>query len=601
MAKRIAISQMNASTLDILNVIRENASPAYRDKVPQISDVRDIPRVGEVLYGYPALANEFISSLINRIALVRVKSANFNNMFADLKKGYLEFGEVVEEVFVNLAKAREFSVAKAEQRELKRVLPDVRSAFHAMNYKAQYPVTIQNEDLRMAFTREAGVLDLVAKIVDAMYVANEYDEFLLFKYVIIKAVTKGKMFPVGFNGSDMKNAAKKFRGISNAIKFISTKYNASGVHTNTALEDQQIFMDADFNAQYDVDVLASAFNMDKATFSGKLRLIDDFTTFDQERFDEIIENSDQLEPITAEELALMANVKAVLADKEWFQFYDNLTQFTEKYVASGLYWNYFLNVWKTISTSPFSNCIVFVDTQSGSVALPETLTAKVTGRDVSDGATILTVEVNEVDGLNGGNQNFVQTDDATQKGIAVHKFGAYIFPAQAYGESTAITVKVGGKYYANTSTLLTNTTEIGATFTLSVVDSLPAITMASATGSLYTVPVTDLQSGVVVSGDKVTGTLKYQGTSNPITDVWGNGYFVGLKFTANDWDDYTSVLVGLEPSAGSGLVEIKDDDTHDGVFKITNKNTQKFVVRATNSIETIEKKYSLANLVLQNE
>ena len=128
MAKRIAISQLNATTLDILNVIRANASSAYRDKVPQISDVRDIPRVGEVLYGYPALANEFISSLINRIALVRVKSANFNNMFADLKKGYLEFGEVVEEVFVNLAKAREFSVAKAEQRELKRVLPDVRSS-----------------------------------------------------------------------------------------------------------------------------------------------------------------------------------------------------------------------------------------------------------------------------------------------------------------------------------------------------------------------------------------------------------------------------------------------------------------------------------------
>lgn len=601
MAKRIAISQMNASTLDILNVIRENASPAYRDKVPQISDVRDIPRVGEVLYGYPALANEFISSLINRIALVRVKSANFNNMFADLKKGYLEFGEVVEEVFVNLAKAREFSVAKAEQRELKRVLPDVRSAFHSMNYKAQYPVTIQNEDLRMAFTREAGVLDLVAKIVDAMYVANEYDEFLLFKYVIIKAVTKGKMYPVGFNGSDMKNAAKKFRGISNAIKFISTKYNASGVHTNTALEDQQIFMDADFNAQYDVDVLASAFNMDKATFSGKLRLIDDFTSFDQERFDEIIENSDQLEPITDEELALMANVKAVLADREWFQFYDNLTQFTEKYVASGLYWNYFLNVWKTISTSPFSNCIVFVDTQSGSVALPENLTAKVTARDVSENAVIMTVEINEIDGVNGGNQNFVQTDDATSKDIAVHKFGAYIFPKEAFGESTAITVRVGDKYYANTSSFLSDTTAIGTTFTLSVVDGLNAVSVASATGSLYTVPVANLQTNVTVSGDKITGTLHNQTTSNPITDVWGNGYFIGLKFTTDDWSDYSSVLVGLEPSAGSGLVEIKDDDTHDGVFKITNKNTQKFVVRATNGIETIEKKYSLAGLVLSNE
>ena len=84
MAKRIAITKLNATTLDILNVIRENASAAYRDQVPAITNIKDLPRVGDVLYGYPALANEFVSALLNRIALVKVKSATFNNMFADL-------------------------------------------------------------------------------------------------------------------------------------------------------------------------------------------------------------------------------------------------------------------------------------------------------------------------------------------------------------------------------------------------------------------------------------------------------------------------------------------------------------------------------------
>ena len=60
---------------------------------------------------------------------------------------------------------------------------------------------------------------------------------------------------------------------------MSNKYNAAGVTTTTPKNDQYIFMDAQYNANYDVDVLASAFNMDKATFSGKLKLIDDFTTF----------------------------------------------------------------------------------------------------------------------------------------------------------------------------------------------------------------------------------------------------------------------------------------------------------------------------------
>jgi hypothetical protein len=193
MARRIALTQLNASTLDILNVIRQNASAEYQQYVPKVEKELDIPKVGEVLYGYPALANQFINALVNRIALVRVNSATFNNAYAELKKGYLEFGETVEEVFVAITKARPFSAEKAEQRELKRSLPDVRSAFHIMNWRVQYPVTIQDEDLRMAFTSANGVQDLIAKIVDTVYTSAEYDEYLLFKYLMIKAIAHGKM------------------------------------------------------------------------------------------------------------------------------------------------------------------------------------------------------------------------------------------------------------------------------------------------------------------------------------------------------------------------------------------------------------------------
>ena len=63
MAKKIAISKLNATTLDILNVIRENASAEYRNKIPEITDIKDLPRVGDIIYGYPALANEFIALL----------------------------------------------------------------------------------------------------------------------------------------------------------------------------------------------------------------------------------------------------------------------------------------------------------------------------------------------------------------------------------------------------------------------------------------------------------------------------------------------------------------------------------------------------------
>ena len=89
MPKRIAMSALNASTVDILNTIRANASSAYQNQVPEITKATEIPVVGDVLFGYPALANEFISALVNRIALVRVNSVTFNNEYAELKKGFI--------------------------------------------------------------------------------------------------------------------------------------------------------------------------------------------------------------------------------------------------------------------------------------------------------------------------------------------------------------------------------------------------------------------------------------------------------------------------------------------------------------------------------
>lgn len=463
MAKRIAISTLNASTVDIINTIRANASYEYQSLVPQITSEHDIPAVGEVLYGYPALANQFINALINRIALVRVKSATFNNAYAQLKKGYLEFGETVEEVFVNIAKAREFSAEKAEGREFKRSLPDVRSAFHAMNWRVQYPVTIQDEDLRMAFQSASGVQDLIAKVVDSVYTAAEYDEFLLFKYLMIKAITKGAMFPVSIgDGSDLKDAAVAFRATSNNLTFIKTQYNASGVHTNTDKASQIIFMDSTFNAQFDVNVLASAFNMEKADFMGRLHLIDDWTTFDNDRFSTIMDNSDMIEEVTDAELAIMANVKAVLVDEEWFQVYDNQNKFTEKYVASGEYWNYFYNVWKTVSSSPFSNAVVFV-TSSATITAPATLTFKVAdiGGDANVNTFTLVADDSTASLVNAGTGKFVQTEDDTENGIAVHPYGAWIIPIEATPLETTPTYAFKGETYELSKIGETSATELG--------------------------------------------------------------------------------------------------------------------------------------------
>ena len=467
MPRRIAQSTLNASTIDIMNVIRQNASYEYQQSVPEVTQWNDIPKVGEIIYGTPAFANQFINALVNRIAIVRVQSANFNNPYSILKKGYIEFGETIEDIFVNIAKVVDYNAEKADDREFKRNIPDVRSAFHAMNWRVMYPVTIQDEDLRMAFLSAQGVQDLIAKIVDSVYTAAEYDEFLLFKYLLIKSITHGEMFPSYMgDGTNLTDAAVQFRATSNKLPFMSYYYNLASVKTNTPKNRQIIFMDAEFNAQFDVNVLASAFNMDKADFMGRLFLIDNWTEFDNERFEVIRSASDGIEPITNAELSAMTKVKAVIMDENWFQVYDNNNKFTEKYVASGLYWNYFYHTWKTVSRSPFANAIYFT-TDLNDVPNPTSVDVIINSIDRTSSPTVVNFIIDDnITPKFVGQLRLVQTEELTELGIGVQPFCSWLVPQSAASEEAYVEAKITRVPYKSASKIDLSTVAVGDRITL---------------------------------------------------------------------------------------------------------------------------------------
>lgn len=109
--------------------------------------------------------------------------------------------------------------------------------------------------------------------------------------------------------------------------------------------------------------------------------------------------------------------------------------------------------------------------------------------------------------------------------------------------------------------------------------------------------MTDIQEDVTISGNAIKGKLKYL-DNGPIASQWGNGYFMALDLSDNDFTDLTSVKVGMNPSAGSGLVEIIDDPDKNGVFKVSNKFNQKFVISQTDGTNTKIQSYDLSQLEL---
>lgn len=326
---------LTANAPQVLNAIRANQNYDYQSRVPEATQ-DTLKQVGNAILSSFDLQNAFLNALVNRIALVLINSKMFYNPLRVFKKGTIEYGEIVEEIFVNIAKAHVYDPVVAEQEVFKREIPDVDAIFHKMNYKNFYKVTIQNEDLRQAFLSSQGISDLIARIVDSLYSGANYDEFLIMKNMIVDAVKNGRMTSVTIPEATAENAKSiitTIKSVSNALEFPSTAYNAQGVLTYTPKDRQVLILDTKFDAINDVEVLASAFNMDKAEFMGRRVLIDNF--------------------------ADLTGVPAVLVDESWWMVFDMQINFTEIYNAQGLYWNYFYHVWKLFSESPYSNAVVF--------------------------------------------------------------------------------------------------------------------------------------------------------------------------------------------------------------------------------------------------
>lgn len=364
MAVKPKIKTLTNSSVDILNVIRNNATINYQNYVPEATaDAESIREIGAIIMDNPQLQNEFLSALVNRIGRVLITSKMYDNPWSMFKKGMLEFGETIEEIFVNIAKPFQFDPVVAESNLFKREIPDVRSAFHIMNYQKYYKTTIQNDQLRQAFLSWQGITDLIAKIVDAMYTGANYDEFQTMKYMLAKHILNGRMYPVTIptvDEANMKSIVSTIKGVSNNFEFLSNKYNVAGVQNNSKKSEQYLLINSNFDATMDVEVLASAFNMDKAEFSGKRVLVDSFGSLDIERLNMLFADDTTYTEISEDELKALDKIPCILVDKEWFMIFDNYTNFTEQYNGEGLYWNYWYHVWKTFSVSPFANNAMFI-------------------------------------------------------------------------------------------------------------------------------------------------------------------------------------------------------------------------------------------------
>ena len=335
---------MNA--IELLNTIRDNASPSYQDRVPEATQ-QNIEAVGMAITDMDNATtyNEFMNTLINMIYAPMLIRKSWSNPLGKFKKGKKTFGDTIEEVYTNFIKAKTFDQSGAGL--LTRELPDTKTVFHCMNRQDKYKLTDSPEALAKAFKSYEGVADYISSLLEAIRNSAELDEYILMKQLFADAINNNAMVivPVADPFASKDNAdefIKTVKTVSGYMTYPSSDYNAyltaqsvdeKPIITFSKLDEQVFIVDNATNVSVAVDSLAYAFNKSILEWNATQKeVIDSFP---------------------------VEGVVACLVDRNFFQVYDDLFTFREFENGEGLYRNHILHVWQTIGYSILCNAVAF--------------------------------------------------------------------------------------------------------------------------------------------------------------------------------------------------------------------------------------------------
>lgn len=346
-------------SIDLLNIIRENASNEYQERVP-VASQETIQSVGRALQTYTPMFNEFSTALLCKIGKTMIESKLFQNRLARFKSGVIVDEQDVEEIFVEMAKAEGAYDPEGKNPLGRRETIQDKVVYHRKNRADYYAVSIGDLDFRRVFRSEATLDTYITKKINALYSGANKDEFLYM--VDLLATYEGycdyQVHTLGCGDADYdaqsaETGAKQFvktlrKAVMDVTLDSSTEFNKAHVETWANVEDLVLLVNKDVLAEVDVEVLAKAMNMGKTDIQVEIVPMPHFGAMNVE-FEN--DRSGSMEE---------GICYGLLVDKEWFRVWDTLSHMEPQRNAQGLFTNYFYHVHQIVSCSPFKTAVRFI-------------------------------------------------------------------------------------------------------------------------------------------------------------------------------------------------------------------------------------------------
>lgn len=354
-----------------LNVLRQDASAKFQEVVPIVDENTSIESYSAPLLNTPKFMNEFVDVLVQRIVYTQlVDNKVFNNPLKVLEGDRIPLGYLGQEIFINPAEGRDYDVNDFAG-ALKKYESDTKVQYMYINFDKQYPVTIIRQELKQAFVSWDALDNYISGITNSLYNGYYIDEYKNTKGLVTNAYRSNAVQIEVVDGLTDNEKTKKFvekaRTLFLNFQTPSSKYNAWSkvggygreVVTFTEPENIVMLIRNDIRANLDVNVLASAFNMDKATLLGNILPVDNFDIVDKQG--NIVYDG--------------SHILGIIADKSWFRIKEQDIFMDDFRNANNRSINYYLNVIKMFNYSFFANGVILA-TESPEIAItgltPET-------------------------------------------------------------------------------------------------------------------------------------------------------------------------------------------------------------------------------------
>lgn len=372
---------------DWLNAIRNTMGSEYQSRIPEATQA-NIQEVVQNLWQFSAGRNQFIDALINKIGLTIFANTSWSNPLGIFKRGFLNFGETIEEIMVGLIEATSYDADRDElEKEIFGVKrPETQVNYHKVDRRDRYKLSINEPLLRNAFLSSGGLSTYVTNLMNSVQTSDQNDEYLimanLFKEFDLAAGDQGlynvKVGDVGSQDSDGPDSRFLLRALkeySNTLPFISRMYNPAGMPVAARPEELILFTTAAADAAMDVEALAAAFNIKKAEFGSRKIVLP------QKDFG-------------------IPGVQAILTTDKFFVCADQRIETTSIQNPAQLFNNYWLHHWGVYSASRFAPFVMFnSERESTVISTVETPVTSISSFTITDSDGVVQATAVSRDGL----------------------------------------------------------------------------------------------------------------------------------------------------------------------------------------------------------